>query len=144
MVCSVFIRSGLVLVPTLAQTEAGYYMAIEPVEVATVNDAERFAAAVKRAISRGNPTIPTPTRATGFPEPVLHKYAKVKSESAFQRGCSSWEITKKEGVYQTEQWKKNPEGGWVPDPERKEALAQGTSLDDAVRRLVARVRESTG
>jgi hypothetical protein len=142
MTSSIYAKNGSAYIPTLARTEAGYYIGIEPVEVVPISDPNALASAIKKAVNRGNPVVPTPSRAN-FPKDVILKYAKVKSISAFEKGTSFWQIREKDGIYETEKWKENPEGGWVPDPKRKEVLAQGTSLDDAVRRLVVRIREST-
>jgi hypothetical protein len=135
--CSFFIRSGVAYIPVSAKTEAGFHMDIEPVEVAPVSDSQAFARAIMQTIARGNPRIPTPTRATGFPKPDIHKYAKLKSWRAFEHGASFWTFNDREGAYHIEQWQKRPEGGWLPDPEREITLPAGTLQDEAIKQLVA-------
>jgi hypothetical protein len=137
-----FIRDGIVYIPTMANTEAGYYMHNEPVEVVSISDSEAFVEAIKQTIARGHPTVPTPTRATGFPKPVIPQYAKLKSWKAFEKGATSWSFNEKDGIYHIEQWQKRQQGGWLPDPSRLETLPLGTSLDEAVKRLVTRVRDT--
>ena len=144
MYCQLYIRNGIAYVPITAKTEAGYYMNVDPVEVVPVSDTESFARAVDRVIAHGHPIVPTPTRASGFPKPVVPKYAKLGSWRAFEKGATSWKLVEKDGVYTIEQWQKREQGGWLPDPDRDEQLPQGASLDDAVRRLVERIQESVG
>jgi hypothetical protein len=50
----------------MAQTEAGYYIDVEPVSVVSAVDLEALQRAILKIIGNGNPLIPTPTRAT-FP-----------------------------------------------------------------------------
>jgi hypothetical protein len=74
------LRKGVAYIPTTARTEAGYWLAIEPVE----------------AIERGNPVVKTPTR-QNFPPPVMQPYCGMKSFSEFERtaalGPSAREMT---------------------------------------------------
>jgi hypothetical protein len=140
MRCSLYIRSGVAYIPVDAKTEAGFHMNIEPVEVVPVSDSQAFARAIKQTIARGNPMIPTPTRATGFPKPVIPKYAKLKSWRAFEQDASYWTFEKREGAYEIEQWQKSPERGWDPDPERRITLPDGTPQDEAIKQLVTIVQ----
>lgn len=144
MFCHLYILNGIAYIPTAAKTEAGYYMDIEPVEVISSSDKVAFAQSIKRTIIRGNPTVPTPTRATGFPKPVVLKYANLKSMAAFEKKASSWHLDEKNGLFIIEQWQNRPQGGWVPDPARTESLPMGTPIDEAVRRLVDKIQNSIG
>ena len=83
----------------MAKTEAGIYSGIDPVTVVPVADANAFIAAIKQTMARGNPIIPTPKR-DSWPEPVVLKYANVKSWSAFEKEALNWEILEKAGIYQ--------------------------------------------
>jgi hypothetical protein len=105
-------------VPTAAKAQAGYYLDIEPVEVTPISDEVGFAEAIKRSIDRGHPIIPTPTRATGFPKPVILTYVKVRSLTAFEKDASYWQLHNEDSLYRIEQWQKGAQGGWVPDPAR--------------------------
>ncbi len=135
----------MVYVPTVAQAEAGghlgYFMNIDPVEVVSVTDTENLQRAIKAAINKGNPVVPAPTRDT-FPKPVLPKYAKVKSWSAFERGTLPWTIEEKSGIYQIAPGRKRPDRGWEDDPTKIESLPPGTTLDEVARRVVALVQSS--
>jgi hypothetical protein len=131
------LRRGQAFIPTMARTEAGFYMGIEPVEVVEVSDWKGVEDALLRAVSRGNPTVPTPTRNT-FPEPVLLKYAKVKSLSTFERSAESWKLSKREGAYLLAPYRPGKHGGSEEDPDRTEAIPAETPLVEVVHRLVKR------
>ena len=140
MLCHLYIRNGTAYVPTAAKTQAGYYLDIDPVEVTPISDEESFISAIRRCIDRGHPIVPTPTRATGFPKPVILRYVKVRSLAAFEKDASYWQIHKEDNQYRIEQWKKGAQAGWLPDPARIETLPLGASVDDAIKRLINSVQ----
>ena len=115
MLWNVYLRYGVAYVPTVAQTDAGFFLDVDPVAVVSATDTEALQHAIKQAIGRGNPKVATPTRAA-FPKPVLLKYAKVKSWSAFEKGCLNWTIVEEDGVYQVKPGRKWPDRGWEDDP----------------------------
>src|ERR1700693_2456187 len=104
--CHLYIRNGTAYVPTAAKTEAGYSLDIEPVEVTPISDEEDFLGAIRRTIDRGHPMVPTPTRATGFPKPVVLRYAKVRSFADFEKDASYWQLHKDGDLFRIEQWKR--------------------------------------
>lgn len=131
----------MVYVPTVAQAEAGPRLGIDPVAVVSVTDTEALQRAIKEAMSKGNPIIPAVTRDT-FPKPVVLKYAKVKSWSAFERGTLLWTIVAKAGNYEIKPGRKRPDRGWEDDPEKIESLPPGTTLDEVAKRVVVLVQLS--
>src|SRR5882757_6079966 len=124
MLWHLYLRDGRAYVPSVGQTEAGFYLDIEPVEVALAVDTDALQRAITEVIQRGNPKIPTPARAA-FPKPVVLKYAKVKSWSAFEKGCLNWTVVEKDGVYHVKPDRKRPDRGWEDDPTRIETLPPG-------------------
>ena len=66
MLWHVYLRKGIVFVPTVAKTEAGFFLDIDPVAVLESSDRQQVSEAIKAAILKGNRTVPTPTRAA-FP-----------------------------------------------------------------------------
>jgi len=66
----------------MAQTEAGYWLGIEPVDVEKVADADALKGVLLRAINRGNRIVPTPAR-KHFPPHVMRCHCGMKSFSAF-------------------------------------------------------------
>jgi hypothetical protein len=132
MLWHLYLRKGTAYVPTVAQTEAGFYTDIEPVPA---TDSGALKNALKVAIGKGNPIVPTPIRAA-FPKPVVLEYAKLKSWSAFEKDALNWTIVEKAGSYEIQPGRKRPDGkGWEADPERVELLPAGTTHDEIARRV---------
>jgi hypothetical protein len=131
------IRKGLAFVPTMAETEAGFYMAIEPVEMVDAADAQAIEAAMVRAVERGNPIVPTPVRGA-FPEPVLLRHAGVKSLATFERLAKTWKLSKVGNSFTLAPYRPSEHGGSEEDVERSEVISATTSIVDVVRRLVRR------
>lgn len=140
MLFNCFLRKGIVYVPFVARTTAGYYMDEEPASVVPVSNTAELRKALHAAIAHGNPTIPTPTRAN-FPPPFMHKYAGVKDWSTFARNASPWNISERNGTYKIVGGKKYPRGGWVDDPEQTVTMPPGSTMDDVIDRLIAILQE---
>jgi hypothetical protein len=94
-----------------------------------------------RAISLGNPVVPTPAR-DNCPEDPLLKHANVKSLSTFERSAQSWKLSKREGAYRIAPYRPNKEGGAEEDLHTTEALPQEEPLESVVHRLVKRATEA--
>ena len=137
------LRKGKAFVPTMAQTEAGFYIGIEPVEVIDATDRQGLEQALIRAVNRGNPVVPTPTR-DKFPEDPLLKHAKVKSLSTFEKSAQSWKLSKREGAYLIAPYRPGKHGGSEEDVDRTEAIPEEEPLEYAVHRLVERATNIQG
>jgi hypothetical protein len=141
MFCHVYVRYGIAYVPTCAQTCAGYYLEIEPVEAAPAADTEAFKAALSAAIARGNPNVPTPSR-DAFPRPVVLKYAKTKSWKAFEKTALTWSLDRAGDRYQLVPGKRRHDRGWEDDNDRAETFPSEASLEEVVERAVSRIQTS--
>jgi len=141
MMWELYVRKGFAYIPTMAKTEAGFYLAIEPVEVVPIEDKAALEQALAKIISRGNPRVPTPTRAN-FPQPVLLSHAKVKSWSTFVKSASGWSIANEKGSFLIAPYRLVENGGFEEDPDAREALPESTPVDSVVRRAVERVTQS--
>jgi hypothetical protein len=132
---------GQAFVPTMARTEAGFYIGIEPVEVVDARDHVGMEQALIRTIRRGNPAVPTPSRANSSKN-LLLKYAKVKSTTSFEKLARSWKFSKSDGAYLIIPYKRRKDGGEEEDQERGEGIPAEEPLELVVRRLVSRALES--
>jgi hypothetical protein len=143
MTWQIYLRKGLVYVPTVAQTEAGFYLGIEPVDVVPVADTEALQRAIWRAINAGNPKIATPTRAY-FPEPVLLRYANVKSWPVFERSALFWSVAKKNGSYEISRGRKRSDRGWEDYPAQIQTMPPGSGLHEISHRIASLIQASAG
>jgi hypothetical protein len=143
MLLSCTLKGGIVYVPTVARTEAGFYMIREPVAVVPAANTETLRRALHDVMARGNAIIPTPKR-NAYPPPVLPRYAGEKTWSAFMRGASEWKIREKNGNYQIVQYRENPkgDGSWVQDLDRKIEFPPGTTIDDVIDRMIAILQDA--
>jgi hypothetical protein len=135
MLYSPYLRRGVVYVPTVVKADAGGYMEIEPIAVVPLTDANGLRRAFQAAVSRGNPTVRTPTR-DEYPPPAILKYAGVKTWSAFARGTSPWSIVEQGGNYQIIGHRMHRAGYWEEDPEQKTNFPPGTTIEAVIERMI--------
>lgn len=136
------LRKGRVFVPTMARTKAGFYMGIEPIAVVDAHDQAAVEQAIIKTVKRGNPAVPTPSRADYSKKSALLKRANVKSNSAFEEFAQSWKLSKREGAYFIVPYKRRQDSGADEDMIRGEAIPAEVSLEEVVRRLVQRALNS--
>ena len=139
MYCSFYLRKGVAYVPTTAKTEAGYWLAVEPVDVAPVGNAEDLRRLLLKAIDRGNPVVKTPTRQT-FPPPVMQRYCGMKSLAAFERTAALWAISSRDDSYVIYPWRRSTQyrGAWEEDHDHRTALPLTTPQEEVVRQAAER------
>jgi len=143
MAWQIYLRKGIVYVPTVAQTEAGFYLGVEPVDVVPVANTEALQRAILRAIKTGNPKIATPTRAN-FPEPVLLRYANVKSWPVFEKNALFWNVAEKNGLYEIYRGRKRADRGWDDDPAQIQRIQPGLGLHEICDRIASLIQSATG
>jgi hypothetical protein len=142
MLFQVYLRRGLVYVPTTAMREGGAYTAIEPVAVVPVTKADEIHRSLLDAIARKNITVPVPKGK--WPAPVLLKYADAKTWADFARDASTWYIQDRSGEYQIGGYRMNQKGYWEEDPNQKNDFPPGTTLDTVLDHMVAILQETAG
>lgn len=131
MYCHVYLRKGDVYVPTVAETEAGFYMNVEPVAVISVANTEGLRNALREVMGRGNTIIPTPKR-NAYPPSLLPRYAGVKTDHAFMQKAAHWAIDDKDGDYKIIGYRVHDDGYWVQDTAQKVDFAAGSTADDVI------------
>lgn len=112
---SVYYRNGRFLIPTVAKTEAGFFLDVAPVLVLQQGQPEALAEGLRKVILAGNPVVLTPTRGS-FPKPVVLEPAGVKSWSAFEKKSICWTITKAGDQFEVSVTSRNSKGGWADNP----------------------------
>lgn len=131
----------IVYVPTVVETEAGFYQTIEPVAVVRLSDGQELMNVLKAMLLKGNPIIPTPKPAGRATSPIL-KYSPVKSLSKFDKEAAYWHIYEKEGIYKFGPLKRRSDRGWEEDPEKMRKMPPESSLDEVVDQVVKSVQAS--
>jgi hypothetical protein len=135
MHCSFYLRKGIAFVPTMARTEAGYWLGVEPVEVQKVGTVEALEQLLLAVIARGNPVVPTPTR-QNFPRPVMERYCGLKSLSAFERTATCWSISGNGDAYRICEWRRSERyrGAREEADDSEILLPADTPIKDVARR----------
>jgi hypothetical protein len=141
MLFSCYLRKGFVYIPTVGKVEGGPYRQIEPVAVLPVSHAVDLQHAFEETMMRGNPAIPNLARAD-HGDPVILKYAGVKTYSAFGRGAQYWMIEENQGAYQIIGQRKIVPRGWVDDPKQTVRFPAHTELDVVIRRMIVILQEA--
>ncbi len=111
---NIYVRAGRLLAPTTGVTPDGIFKDIEPVDVVELVDKPRSIAAISRVIALGNPIVPDMPRHLQS-NPIVLGYAKVRSWSAFVKGCHCLGVRKRADGYEVFSMKNSPSGGWIPD-----------------------------
>lgn|SRR5579862_240159 len=140
MYLSLYLRRGMIYIPTMGLNTAGYYSSVDPVAVAPVSDTIALRRAFQEAIMRGNPRVPTPDHSKGH-KPVILKYANVNTWSAFERGASTWSIDDKDGVYRIIPCRRRPDRGWEDDLQNAVILPPGSTIDELCARATSIIQE---
>lgn len=133
---------GQAFVPTTARTEAGFYRSIDPIDVVDARDEHLLEQALLQAIRRGNPAVPTPSRAEYSKKSALLGLAKVKSRASFEKFAKRWQLSKSQGAYFIVPYRARGDSGAEEDTERGEAIPAEVPLEEIVHRLVRRALES--
>jgi len=141
MYIHVYLRQGVVYMPTVARTDAGFYMNVEPVAVVSLSNTDGIRSAFHELIARGNTVIPTPKR-NEYPPSLLPKYAGVKTDRAFMHGTAHWAIDEKEGDYQIIGYRAHKDGYWVQDAAQKTVLPTGSTTENVVEQMIGILRDA--
>jgi hypothetical protein len=126
MFCHLYLRKGAVFVPTSGNVHPGLHRDIEPVAVVPASNPDAIRHALKATIARGNPPTPHYPRGS-HPQPVVLKYADVKTWSAFARGTSSWSIKEKDESYQIVGYRTNRDGHLGGRPRAQLSMKSSTA-----------------
>jgi len=120
--------NGVIYMPTIKKTEAGYFLGVDPVTVVEVGDTEQLAAAVAQALARPVPVVPTPPR-DAIPQSSTVKLAKLRSWATFDRIKTCWIVSERRGPWQIA-LQRNKRDGKGRDKSSIVVFPDGTSLGE--------------
>lgn len=140
MNCHIYLRNGIVYLPTMGKMDKGFYRGVEPVAVVAASNTETLRRALEETIARGNPNVPILKRRE-WPPPILLKYAGVRSWSAFERGMSLWDIKEDGGCFMIESNSKRSNGMWKEDPDQTVKFPPETGVDRVIDRMIEILQE---
>jgi hypothetical protein len=138
----VYVRKGTAFVPNVAQTEAGFFLDVEPVRVTKLDDLQSLALAIEQAMVAGNPRVPTPTRAA-FPKPVILKPAGTKNWNTFVERGACFTIFRCDAELELHETARNDDGEWVDASSLSQKLPANSLAVDIAKRIAERVSQRT-
>jgi hypothetical protein len=136
----VYVRKGMAFVPNVAQTEAGFFLDVDPVRVAKLDDLQSLASAIEQAIAAGNPRVPTPTRAA-FPKPVILKPAGAKNWKGFVERGACFTVFHSRDELELTETSRNDEGEWLDAPSLNQTLPADSLAIDIAKRIADRASQ---
>lgn len=143
MNCDVYLRKGILYLPTMGKMDEGFYRGVEPVGVVPISNTREVREALNTMISRGNPMVPM-LRRSEIPPPVLLKYAGVKRWSEFERGMKFWTIDEKDRYFRVAGQRKHQDGGWRDDPKQIISFPPSTEAGEIIDRFIAILQNAAG
>jgi hypothetical protein len=136
MYCHLYLRNGVVYIPTMGKMGVGFYRDVEPVAVVRASDTEALRQALAAMIARGNPMVPMLQRRE-WSAPVVLKYAGVRSWSAFEQGMSLWGLDEnKNGQFALIGKRKKSNGATVDDPDKTFTFSAGSKKEDVIEKII--------
>src|SRR5215469_1936644 len=127
----------LVVIPTLAKTEAGFWLEGEPVAAVPILDSESIARAIMERVLAPSKLVPTPP-ARSRSKPAVLKPGRVRSWSQFHWNYSVLQIaTDREGKFSVAVWEKHADGSYRPCAELPAVGAE--YLDDAISTVIREI-----
>jgi hypothetical protein len=133
----VYVVRGIALIPNVARTEAGYFLDVEPLREAKVDDLQSLASAIEQAMAAGNPRVPTPTRAAFPKKPYILKSAGVRTWKELERTGAAFTILGGNELEIAETGRND--GEWVDAPLLNQKLAPSSSAFEIAKRIAERV-----
>jgi len=129
---SINIRKGKAYIPTLARTELGVYITVDPVYTVDLNIGN-LTQIIEKVLKTGNPRIPHPTREelSHLPDPVL-KAAKVSSWKKLAEGGATYSISQQDEGFDLEFYKKDEKGRFITDTSKTRRFPLGTELKEII------------
>lgn len=137
---NIIVRRGKGYIATEALIEGGPYVAVEPIYVVNL-DPQEIVEALKKVITTGHPTFPSPTREEWQKrkDPVL-KAAGVKSWKALARNGASYMVEWSNDTINLYISRLDRQGRFEIDPARTRTFPKRTSLETIVEAILDDVR----
>lgn len=135
--CHFYTRGDKAFIPTVARTEAGFYIDVEPVAVVDARDSDSVAAELRIRLEAGNSLVATPSRAGYAPSPVLGA-ARLRSWKTFEVGAKCFAVYLRKSGYEIPAIERARDGGWVEVPGKTLTLPVSTPVGEVAALLASR------
>jgi hypothetical protein len=126
-----YVADRQVIVPTVAITEAGFYVDIEPVAVIDIRDAAFVKESLLAVLNQENRQIPTPKRVDA-PGSVILETMNLKKWQVFERKAVLYTVHKGDEAIVVYATGRGADGLWVEDRRRHRTFDLATPLAEIV------------
>ena len=133
-----YLRKGVVYLPVMKKTEAGFYIGVDPLSMINVTSTTELRQAIGIALARPIPIVPTPPRNAKLNN-VL-QVTGLRSWSAFDRSAECWAIKELQGIWKIAIQRSRKEGGG-DDQSQLITFPPGTSVEEVADRLFQVIQE---
>ncbi|HEV2675575.1 MAG TPA: hypothetical protein VGV37_13610 [Aliidongia sp.] len=133
-----YLRKGIVYLPNMKKTEAGFHIGVEPVLMINVNKMEELSRAIHETLSKSIPIVPTPPRDAKLNN--ILEVTKLRSWSAFEKDAVRWVISEHQSTWKIAIQRSRKDGGG-DDKENLIVFPPGTTVDEVSERLFQVVLE---
>jgi hypothetical protein len=132
------LRKGVIYLPLMRRTEAGFYVGVDPVAVVNVTATEELRAALRTALAHKPLTIPTPPRDAKLSSTLA--IAKVRSWPAFEREATCWLIREHNSIWKIAIQRSRKDGGG-DDKDKLIVFPPGADSDEVADRALSVIQE---
>jgi hypothetical protein len=125
-----YVRNRKVIIPTVAQTDEGFFIDVAPVEMISVGKTTQLREVLVKAMELGNPQVQTP-EAEG-PGSVILEAVGIKRWEAFEKQSALYTIFSTKGnttVYVTG---RGEDGMWTQDKSNETVFPDGATSNDVI------------
>lgn len=133
-----YVRNGKAIIPTVAMTEEGFYLDIEPVSVVNLSDKQLLREKLLSAIESENRQIPTPERAEEPGSVVLEKVS-VKRWDVFERQSVLFTIHSGPNAITLYETGRSQSGMWTRQSDEDKKFVPDTPLLEIVDAVIASI-----
>ncbi len=122
-----YVRHERLILPTVAETEAGFYVDMEPIDVFEIHETQKWREALYLRLVHGNPLVPTPERSDDPGSAILERL-NITKWSTFETSAVMYTIHmggRYISVYRTG---KGADGMWTQDNTELRQFASRTPL----------------
>ncbi len=122
-----YIRHEKLILPTVAETEAGFYVDMEPIDVFEIHELEKWRQEIYLRLVNGNPLVPTPERSEDPGSAILERL-NITKWSTFETSAIMYTIHSGGRYISIYRTGKGADGMWTQDNTDLRQFASQTPL----------------
>lgn len=132
----VYVRDGIVYVPTMGRTTAGFFIELAPVYTANFEDLAGLREILLKTLRTPNPKVSTPSRFSYPKLTAVAEMAMAKSTREFEKGAGLLEVQLNDGKYTIAPMKNMGRMGWEETPESKITIPATEEIGRIVEKVI--------